>query len=218
MNKLVKFAAVAAFLVASAPIQASTQPASVKSFVSGSIDVRAIDKTMYVYAEYEGETEITEALRGRIAELGYKLVEVPEDADVVFKVTRSYSGKASDRPKIGDTDGSRGFNGLSVRSLLGWTVLGVTTGLLPSPSDGLLTSASKWSFWNSALRDSGAITEIEHAFKPTKKPQDAVVSHIEMTVNGVTQSADVVSESFAEGLPDAVITAENLRQAVWYLE
>lgn len=218
MNKLVKFASVAVFLVASSTTYASTQPASVKSFVSGSIDVRAIDKTMFVYTEYEGEAEITQALRNRIAELGYKLVDVPEDADVIFKVSRSYSGKASDRPKIGDTDGSRGFNGLSVGSLLGWTVLGVATGSLPSSADSFMAAGFKSSFWSNVLRDSGVITEIEHAFKPTKKPQDAVISHIELTVNGITQSADVVSESFAEDLPDAVIAAENLRQIVWYLE
>jgi len=217
MNKLVKFAAVAVFMVASATTHASTQPASVKSFVAGSLDVRDMEKSMHVYAEYEGEPEITEALRNRIAELGYKISADPEDADVVFKVTRTFHGKASDRPKSGIYDGDRSINSINMPKLLLFAVIGASTGATLTPSS-VLQRPTQIDFWHGAMKDTGVITEIEHTFKLTKKPQEAVISHIELTVNGVTQSADVVSESYAKELPGAAIVGENLRQVLWYFE
>lgn len=217
MNKLVQVATLAVLVVASASLHASTQPESVKSFVAGSIDVREVEKSMHVYAEYADEPEITEALRNRIADLGYKIVGDPVVADVVFKVTRTYHGKASDRPKSGTYDSDRSINSINLPKLLIFAVIGASTGSTLTPSS-LLQRPAQIDYWHNSLKSTGVITEIEHAFKRTRKPQEAVISHIELTVNGVTQSADVVSESFAKDLPGAFIVGENLRQVLWYFE
>lgn len=200
------------------PALAATAVSPVKSYVAGSLDVQQVRKTMSVYAEYVGEDDITSAMRQRIAELGYPLAESADKADLLFKVTTVYFGKASDRPKTGTYDGVSNSQGISLGKLLLWATVGIATDIKPVAGGSSFHAASVADYWTSALRDSGVISEVEHAFKMTRKAQDAIVTRIELTANGVTQTADVVTESFAEDVPGTMLTGENLRQAVWYLE
>lgn len=218
MKTLVKLIIAAVLSAASLQAFAAAGTRPVQSFVAGSIDMREVKKTMRIYAVYEGENEITVALRQRITDLGYPLVENQENADIVFKVSRIYSGKASGRPKAGTYDGVSNRDGISVARLLGWIALGAAMDARLAPGMTRLQTIDVTNFWSDSLKDGGVFNEIEHNFKPTKKPQDAVVSRIELTVNGITQTADVVSQSYAKDVPDVMIAGENLRQVAWYLE
>lgn len=218
MKSLEKFIAGVALAIICVSAFASTDPTPVKSFVAGSLDVREIKKSMSVYAVYAGDSDITAALRQRIAELGYPLADSADKANLVFKVTPVYVGKASDRPKAGTYDGNDGSSGFSIGRFLMWTAVGMAAGIKPEAGASALHASDVAAFWSGALHDSGATSAAEHAFKPTRKPQDAIVSQVEMIVNGVDQKAQVVSESYAQDVPAALLAGQNLKTAVWFLE
>jgi hypothetical protein len=217
MKILVNLTAAFMLAVFSLPaFSATTSP--VKSFVAGALDVREIDKSMRVYAEYEGEEEITEALRQRIGELGFPLASSADDAKLIFRVIPLYLGKASDRPKAGAYDGARNTQGIALGRLLLGIALGAALDIKLVEGMPMSRAEPVISYWTGTLRDTGVISEVEHTFKPTRKAQEAIVSRVDLTVNGVAQSAQVVSESFAKDVPQAMLVSENLRQILWYLE
>lgn len=218
MKQLVNLIAAATLVVAAVSSHAAPDPTPVKSFVAGSLDVSGVKKTMTVYAEYNGTEELTTALRQRIEELGYPMAESAESADIVFRVTPAYLGKASDRPKAGAYDGKSMRQGVNIGQLILMAAMGSAIGLEPNAANIRYNPRVLAAYWTGASRDSGLTGTVSHAFKPTKKPQEAIVSHVELTVNGVLQQADVVSETYAKDVPNEMLVAQNLQQAVWYLE
>lgn len=218
MKSLGNLIAAILFAVVVVPSHAAPAPRPVQSFVAGSLDVSEVKKTMVVYAEYAGAEEITIALRKRIEELGYPMADSAEKATVVFKVVPVYVGKASERPKTGTYDGVSDRQGIGFLKFLLSASVGAAIGLEPSAVMSPDKTEAIVSYWVGSLRDAGVIDSIENAFKPTKKPQEAIVSRVELTVNGVLQTADVVSETFGKDIPSDMLARENLRQAIWFLD
>lgn len=217
MKTIVNLTAAFVIAVFSLPALSATPP-PVKSFVAGALDVREIDKSMPVYAEYEGEEEITAALRQRIGELGFPLASSAEEAKLLFRVIPIYLGKASDRPKAGAYDGARNTQGIALGRLLLGIAFAAAFDIKWTPDMPARYAEPVTTYWVETLRDTGVMSEIEYTFKPTRKAQEAIVSRVDLTVNGVVHTAHVVSESFAKNVPQAMLVAENLRQILWYLE
>lgn len=218
MKNLVKLIAAVTLAALSFGAFASTDPNPVKSFVAGSLDVRDVNKTMTVYAEYAGQDDITVALRKRIAALGYTLADSADTADLVFKVTPVYVGKASDRPKAGTYDGVSNRDGINFGKLLIWAAVGLVSHAQPVAGASTVHVTDVAAFWSLASGDSGVTGEVAQAFRPTTKPQEAIVVNVDLIVNGVSQRAEVVSETYAKDVPATVLARENLRQVLWYLE
>ena len=184
----------------------------VRSSVSGVIAVPKDDRRLGIYVEVEGSKESTELLRAALVQRGYKIDENDTEAAYKLKVIAVFIGAASDRPKVGESEKNPIYSGNEVFWRIG--VAGVAEKL----SGGGPASPTYW------IDMAVAATGADRAFddlvlgRRTQKPQEAIVTVLELTHGAAVQKAEVLTESYAEKVPLGLMWADNLRMAVWFLE
>jgi hypothetical protein len=189
----------------------------VKSSVSGVIAIPVADRKTGLYVEVADSQESTEILRAALKEKGYTIDQTDATAAYHLKVTPVFVGPASDRPKVGESENNPVRNE-SIANML-------VRVFAPSPAmglaGGLAGGLTKLTYWiDTAGKASGADRAFDDFVlgRRTRKPQEAIVTVLELTHGASIQKAEVLTESYAETLPLVMMWADNLRMAVWFLE
>lgn len=197
-------------LVFAQPTWAGEETSPVRSRVTGTADVRGLDRSSGLHVIYEGQEVATVLFKERLRKLGYRLVDDPTQAAITLKLIALYAGSAADRPKFGNSEKEGGFRW--GRALFGMVS---DAAILKRGFGFSLNSDTMANAWSRTLIDNGVVG----AFKPTQHAQEAIITRMELAAgSGTTQVAEILSESYVEDLPEELLMAENMRQAAWFME
>lgn len=191
----------------------------IESSVSGTTSLGRLHKHAGVSINYEGSQELTMALRSRLAEKGWKIVEDPAGATARIRIVPVYSGKASERPlMINETPETTSLSIFDVASAI-LSAGQLATSLPQAVSTGGTSHLVSNALATSATANLIQTAEKSGAFKRTKKPQEAFLVSIAIDAkDGNHQAGQVLSESYAEGVPVGLLVKDNFDLVVWFLE
>lgn len=202
-------------LTSAGAVAASEEP-PVKSTTSGSISVVSADeRKLGITVEYVGYPEVATMLSKELATKGYKVVTEPDKAALRLKVAPTYFGSAFWRPDFGESEKNpiRELNlGMLIPSF--WTA---STGAASNPGLYLAEVFGKFAGIDEML--GGSTWYTKGVFSRTKRPQQAFITSVELIrPEGKTEKAEILTETYAEGLPLEMVIGENLKIIVWFME
>lgn len=184
----------------------------VKSAVSGAISVAQAEKGKGIYAVYVGSDELTGVLRAGLAHGGFRVENDQSKAPLKLEVIPVYYGAASDRPKIGTAE--NGSFDISLGKLIGGILFGKAAGMGGALSGGGASSGVAAGYWGDVVGNSVRPSNLTYRSSPI----DAMVVRLDFFGVGEKQTANVISESYAEGLPKAELVKESMRMVMWFME
>jgi hypothetical protein len=204
---------------ASEPTRSTADSRPVRSAIAGMVKMPVPERGHEITVEMTGGGAASQALRERMNALGYRVANDGTATPWSLTVSPMYFGEASGRPKVGTAEGAGGTTppGLIVsqqlRRLLPslWNSIGYA--LNPSAGARLLAV-------DVVGRAAGAKEALDRRVEGriVEKPLQALVMRVEMTGPEGRQVAEILTESYTEGLAMDALVDDNIKTLVWLLE
>lgn len=216
--KFIKYLVLAigfALLSGAATAATEEQKNPVQSTTDGAITVIPAMKQAGIYAVYAGSEDLTKILREGLVSKGYKLENDESKAKIKLVVNVEYFGDPLKRPKFGLAEKSPDSN-----LNLGHLITGVLFGVVGNDSPARRYFKGGWSgtvasnYWAMVISSSYPVDLL----KPTSEPVDALITHMNVAEGSTVQSAQILSESYAENLPKEAMFVDNMKTVLWYME
>jgi hypothetical protein len=185
----------------------------VKSAIAGMVKIPREHRAEGIEVNVADDPKATEALRTRLAKIGYRVVAPGEQGRYRLQVAPTYIGPEGNRPAVGtaETQGSGGF----FRWLtMGTSQEGLTVLVSPAPIRGVVGLIAI------SLRAAGVTGVFERPIGYVRRvdPVDALVMRMVLADGQRWEQAEILTQSYADKVPPEAMVEDSVRTMVWLLE
>lgn len=184
----------------------------VRSMLAGTMKLAPEERVKGIAVDVAGNPEVSAALREQLVKVGYKAMPAGGGAPYVLQVTPVFIGKDSARPSVDYEDLAKGGTDFSkfIPSL--WNAL--PRKFYPQHGDPVIIALDV------AGRVLGVKDYVDRVWEGRRRqdPVDALIMQITLTGNAAEQRMQILTQTYAEGVPLNLLIDDNIKMLMWMLE